>query len=400
MAEHASSRAVWFVTLTYGGGYDDPAAYVLNRKHVEGWAKALRNDGHSFRYVSTGEFGSEKGRAHWHVALFWQSEPPTVPMGQRFQWTLTNRKTGEAKPCWPFGYSQVELPRSAQGTMAYVLKYLDKAKGERGEFSFSQRPAVGETYLLEFARRKARAGLALFPTGQPIYQVDGNRKDRGKSAGALYDYWLDPKSVIYERMIVAYVGEWVVSHPSRILPYDRLVHLWAERTSWANRDRVPASPTRQWLAVIWRCIEDGLTSGEALAFEPGPDEGYYFVTDAKRGVSQLWYQDVDTGEITWRADVATGAVGTEQAAERRKAAFLRGVGLPDNPQSGQEVPSRQSARWSLRAAIERQRKTRSIALSPPETPLSAEQRRRHLGATDRLERAVRKTDRHPPQRGS
>lgn len=397
MAEHATSRCVWFVTLTYGGGYDDPAAYVLDKRHVSDWAKSLRNDGHVFRHVSVGEFGSEKGRAHWHVVIFWKSEPPSVTMDEQITW-VGKTPTGKDKVIWPYGVVQIEYPRSDEACVSYILKYLDKEKGQRGEFTFPQRPALGREYLMEWARRKARAGLALFPTGQPIYQVDGNSKTSGKTAGKLYDYWLDPKSVLYEEMIVEYVREHCKARGKRILPYDLLVHLWAEDLKWADRDQLPSDVARQWLSVIWKCIRLRLASEESLKFEGLETvEDFFLVSDPKRGVSEIWFMDEETGEITWRATVSAGVDGGEKAAKARLARFHKGIGLPENPYVGasQEKAFREPLVWPVTGATYRKELTERLRRSLPSrgegsakvyfTPKAA--------VFDRIEKTIRKRER-------
>lgn len=327
MAEHASSRATWFVTLTYGGGYDREDAYLLNRDHITEFRKRLRNDGHEFRLVTVGEFGGELGRAHWHGIIFWKTEPPKVPMNERFEWTAIDRRSQKPKPIWDHGWSQCELPKSSQAAMAYILKYLDKDKqGGRGDFSFPQRPAIGEEYLIDWARKKGEAGLSLFPKERPVYQVAGNTKDRGPTAGQLYDYWLDPKSCIYERMITAYIRAFVKKHPGRILPYDRLVHLWAEGASWQHRDAVPMDVGRMWLSVVEKCITLGLAPGSKLLFEDCGDSGV-FVTDPARNVTEFRIYD-DEGHVVWRQTVDGGNVGEREAARRKRRALETGHGLP------------------------------------------------------------------------
>lgn len=224
MAEHHDSLATWFVTLTYGGGYENAAAYRTNRKDTERFFARVRKR-HRFKPVTVSEFGGQRGRAHFHLIMFWKSPPPVVPMDRRFNWEM-----------WPHGWSQCEYPRSVNAAMGYCLGYLEKNPDQHGEFSFGKRPAVGEGYLLRYAEERAERGAALFPRNKPIYQIPGNVKDKGPTAGQLYDYWLDRSSVLFERMVHAWLMRRAVVAPDRVPVMDRVVREWIEEQRLSSRE--------------------------------------------------------------------------------------------------------------------------------------------------------------------
>lgn len=357
MAEHASSETTWFVTLTYGGGYDNPQAYVLDRSHIREFMQSLRRRGHIIKPVAVGEFGTERNRAHWHLLIFWKNEPPDVPMGRRFTWTYA-RADGSEGEHWPYGWVQCEIPRSNQACMGYVLSYLDKKPGSRGEFSFGKRPAVGEAYMVEFAREKARQGLALFPRG-PVYQVEGNLKDRGPTAGRPYDYWVDTQSAIFERMIAAYLETWAEVRPGQIPPPDKFVTQYCEGASALERVEKP-DVVRQRISILEHAIANRLDRGGRLEIYSTDEENVYVYRDPETGLTEVrQYNEVDGSDpiaerhILWRKSV--GHVAIEQPEGLRKLRQLLREGAQPEPEDWtdraimeDEERRRPSGRWTRR----------------------------------------------------
>lgn len=305
MAEHASASATWFVTLTYGGGYENPEAYSLDKAHLDEFYHRLRRRGFRFRPVGTGEFGGQLGRAHWHLILFFYGRVPEVPMDQRFMWNWTDKR-GIERQIWQYGWAQCEYPKSPQATVAYVLKYLDKPPEDRGEFSFGKRPAVGETYLREFARKRGEAGLMLFPKRMPVYQVEGNVKDKGDTAGQLYDYWLDSQSVLLPSMISEYVRAFRHRWTTRLIPPCQFVTQWAEGLNGEERQELgPVDRVRQHFSVLDRLHGLGLPSGKLVQVHTGLDKDCAVLECKRTGAMEArWYSE--EGEVEWRDVVASG----------------------------------------------------------------------------------------------
>lgn len=177
IAESLHTDKTLSITLTYGGG-DTPDSVVLVYKHVQLFIKSLRNDGYKVRYMVAGEYGSGKGRSHWHVILFFNGKVPKninaneakesvlaysigqklVPMSDivistkyadhRFAWKH-----------WPHGFVHVEEP--SYKAFRYVLKYVLKdtdLQTSVGHFSISKKPPLGDAYFREYAARHANAG--------------------------------------------------------------------------------------------------------------------------------------------------------------------------------------------------------------------------------------------------
>lgn len=160
-----------FITLTYTSEElvhvdaenwtaDKPLIPTLVPKHVQNWLKRLRQvvartDGRSIRYFLVGEYGSDKGRPHYHAALFGF---PSCLMGR----TLRNRK-GEAICCWPcktiektWGLGRIDVGELNKDSASYITKYVtkkwtkedtwtqQKLKGRHPEFvRMSLNPGIG-----------------------------------------------------------------------------------------------------------------------------------------------------------------------------------------------------------------------------------------------------------------
>ncbi|AXL15633.1 replication initiator protein [Microviridae sp.] len=209
MAEEQTANSVWFTTLTYAGGYDNPDAYWLQYDHVQKMFKRLRKAGHKFKYVVVGEHGSERERAHWHVLFYWNSEPPEVPaMDERIQWDY-----------WKHGSSQIEYPRSQQGAATYIMDYMNKDNLDKSLMKYSKNPMLGEDYLISYAKQHARHGLPLFAQGDRFTIPDNLNRD-----GENFFYPVGPQTGMYTRMLDAFLLEWATVRPDQRLNTSQLLN--------------------------------------------------------------------------------------------------------------------------------------------------------------------------------
>lgn len=147
IAEQKSSSRTLALTLTYAG--DGPETRTLVYSDVQKFLKKLRFDGYKVRYLVAGEYGSQKGRAHWHLILFFKHKFPEVELDRRITWKY-----------WDHGLVYFQNP-DFRG-FAYVLKYILKGKAKQeGHFGMSKKPPLGHEYLTcELVHRYVKAGLA------------------------------------------------------------------------------------------------------------------------------------------------------------------------------------------------------------------------------------------------
>lgn len=166
IAEGKVSVATSAITLTYGrdgergskyyGSADHPSAAVLTYSDVQKYFKLLRsgwmaddNKPYPLRYFAVGEYGSMKGRAHWHVIIFWKKRVPPHEIEKRFM-----------ERHWPHGFSYW-APATFED-IRYNCKYINKGMGEderQGHLAMSRLPPLGAEYFAARAREMARRGL-------------------------------------------------------------------------------------------------------------------------------------------------------------------------------------------------------------------------------------------------
>lgn len=162
IAEQTSSAASYAVTLTYAG--NGPETAMLRYRDIQLMLKLIRRKGYAVRYIVAGEFGTKKGRAHWHAVLFFSCIGPTGPMpiprigngpwdiriGERFNWHP-----------WPHGFAFFQQPD--YGGFAYVLKYALKDQDQdvsKGHLAMSKKPPLGHEFFMARAAQYVEQGLA------------------------------------------------------------------------------------------------------------------------------------------------------------------------------------------------------------------------------------------------
>jgi len=202
LAEEQTCHSTWFITLTYGGGYENADAYWLNYQHVQLMFKKLRKAGHRFKYVAVGEHGEKRNRAHFHILMFWQNEPPKCEMNKPVAWDF-----------WDHGNVQAEYPRSQQGCAVYLMDYMNKENLEKSVMKYSKNPMLGTEYLLQYAREHAKNGLSLFAQSDRFTIPDNNSQ-----SGKPFYYPVGRETSLYEKMIMEYLNEWAVQRPDQPLP--------------------------------------------------------------------------------------------------------------------------------------------------------------------------------------
>lgn len=115
-----------FLTCTY----DDqhlPTGGTLVKKHYVDFMKRLRRRlGFPIRFKVVGEYGDEKGRPHYHFALFGYPHCPYYNFGD-------NNPTGDSCPCptcqlvhLAWGMGKVDLAQLTKESAQYIAGYVTK----------------------------------------------------------------------------------------------------------------------------------------------------------------------------------------------------------------------------------------------------------------------------------
>lgn len=120
-----------FITLTYDECHLPPGN-TLRKSDWQEFAKALRYEKGPFRFFHCGEYGDEKGRAHYHALLFGLDFSDSVPVGRSkagelyFDSPILNGLWGRGRTSTgPVTFS------SAAYTARYVTKKLTGADAEK-----------------------------------------------------------------------------------------------------------------------------------------------------------------------------------------------------------------------------------------------------------------------------
>lgn len=238
-AEMATSRHTLFATLTYGmddkygGAENNLKAKMLDYDDIRLWLQLLRKwtkrgpegeviplvskEADAIRYFACGEYGSKKGRAHWHVLLFCQGRMPpnirlTEPGGEPIRYIHTHQKGGLI---WPYGWSQFRL--ADEGGIGYATKYItndDILNGEEKRVGLSIKPPLGDAYFRREAVRYVDEGISpqsckyRFPNE---FRRDGSPREYYLGGSAIYNF------------LHAYAEEYYRRHGHQNWPYSALM---------------------------------------------------------------------------------------------------------------------------------------------------------------------------------
>ena len=152
IAEAKMSNKTFAVTLTYGDDnlkdHEKVHAVTLVYKDVQDFLKRLRKN-YKVRYIVTGEYGSAKGRSHWHIILFFQDNWPEVTSNKRVDWKY-----------WKHGFAYFQEP-DWKG-FEYVLKYVLKDQTSRqsdSHLAMSKKPPLGHEFFQQLAKQHVEQAL-------------------------------------------------------------------------------------------------------------------------------------------------------------------------------------------------------------------------------------------------
>lgn len=165
IAEAKFSTKTYAVTLTYAKRAG-VSSVTLVYKDVQDFLKRLRKR-YNVRYIVAGEYGTKKGRAHWHIILFFKGEEPDVKENVRVDWKY-----------WPHGFSYFQQPtwKGFRYILKYVLKDQDADSADT-HLAMSKKPPLGHEFFMDLAQQHVEQAIA--PRSFK-YKVGGVRKDNGQ----------------------------------------------------------------------------------------------------------------------------------------------------------------------------------------------------------------------------
>lgn len=211
IAESKTALASHSVTLTYGRDENDEAdhirAAVLTYSDVQKWFKRLRRrrlvDGkwvtYPCRYFVCGEYGSTKGRAHWHAIIYWLERVPPLEL----EANIVQAEWEHGHSFWKAlddGYAV-----STAQAVRYVCKYLQKDADDleaQGLLRMSKKPPLGAAWFRQLAQRYIDQGVS----PQTLHYQHPGVDDRH---GQPVKFYLHPASASASIFLEAYVAGWV-----------------------------------------------------------------------------------------------------------------------------------------------------------------------------------------------
>lgn len=157
--EAENSKSAFFITLTYNNE-NLPSSGEINKPEFQKFVKRLRKrySPTRLRFFGCGEYGSKKGRPHYHLILFFDD--------------LEEIKNVHTKvlQSWQKGFVLVS-PINDLAQFRYVAKYINKLSGMKKEHK--QKP-------FRFNEQRTR---------QKLSKARGNRLDKNESAFNCPQLW-------------------------------------------------------------------------------------------------------------------------------------------------------------------------------------------------------------------
>ncbi|RWD33333.1 MAG: hypothetical protein EOS22_00855 [Mesorhizobium sp.] len=260
------------------------------------------------RYLAVGEYGSEKGRAHWHVLLFYESgKVPEVELNKRI-----NHKM------WPHGFSQWE--EVSTQAIRYCVKYVQKDKGaleKQAKFALSKRPALGAKYFEMLAAKYVEAGLSPRELEYSFPDVL-NKKTKLPET-----FRLPKQSFSAAHFIESFVRLWQEKYGNNRWPSSELVEYFLDREAartpldlgkerWAGRVPKPERPPPHGSDPVYS------------------DTVNAYFSDTPLG--RLWFYRNNTGDLVWHEKL--GKAGNAVQNGRIRLPGFYPNGLPPDASTG------------------------------------------------------------------
>lgn len=339
IAESKVSKATSVVTLTYGNDITVAGvppvleAISLTYSDVQRWLKRIRIAGYPVRFFASGEYGSVKGRAHWHVILFWQETkaefPLRVPVWDDPFWT-DHAYGGHT-------FWDEFTPQTAQ----YVCKYLTGEsfdKEEQSEQHMSLKPGLGHEYFVRLAHTYVEQGIVPGGTSYSFPEVlapDG-RPRKFDLSGPMLDQFCKRFCDLWE----ARYGESPLNRQ-----HSEMLAAYLDRR--ANRLASPELDTRPYVKVPH--IGTGIfIYGEEVkpSFDEKRNAYYYVDLDG-----QVWWWSYNLrGERAWHGEIVSEEVARARREETKASWAVSGESSGSDAYSRASQPYRPSTGgWRSRA---------------------------------------------------
>jgi hypothetical protein len=298
IAESKYSKKTYAITLTYA----DTAgvkAVTLEYKDVQTFLKRLRRRYGKVRYICAGEYGTAKGRAHWHIVIFFKEkypEPENMPQLRFGEELPPNEYRVDWEP-WKHGFSYFQPAALAGEEFQYLMKYAIKDQdldSSDAKLSMSKKPPLGHEFIMNLAKEHVKQ--AVIPRTFK-YKIGGVKKKNGKEKvfmmqgktrenfmNAFKDGWIqkygkEPQSEFYDECdeknySVEYTEEELVKrlHHKDVMYYEPWVQMgtdddqgtWMEANYYGNEIVIHGKENETWIYEDGEWREDRANAAEII----------------------------------------------------------------------------------------------------------------------------------------
>ena len=313
LADSKIADAAYSISRTYGRDEQDRKdhlrAALLTYSDAQKYFKRLRRAGYKFRYVIAGEYGSTKGRAHWHVLMFFSGAVPPHQLSTTFERRFNNE-------FWPHGFQYWERCETV-ASVRYVCKYIQKDVGKderQAVFKMSKKPPIGDSYFRRLAEKFVAAGLT--PRGL-TYRISGVKPGRN---GKQKEFMMGGRTA--ENYLDHFMFKWVETYGDDRWPPSEVIDayldkVWRQSAEYAERQyrlkkdshKPPAPPT----VLVEFQSGDGWVWEEVAGSRPDvgtdPRTGYSLTSFSDLAGWRYWYRK-KTGEgFQWERETIADKVG-------------------------------------------------------------------------------------------
>lgn len=314
IAESRYSEATYSVTLTYR---EDAGAKTttLVYKDVQEFLKRLRWQYGKIRFIVTGEYGTRKGRAHWHIVLFFKEQVPDwdelskaskIESLEKHEFEIAAR-TNSSRFMWEtWGHGFVHVQQPDWKGMKYAIKYILKEKQARGAYShlaMSKKPPLGYQYFDYLADLHVEQGIA--PTTF-FYKFDDVRDSKYRKIR----FMMQGKT--RENFLSRIKRKWAEKYGEGEVPNSELFEEWEDKnTEFDYTDeellkRIHYKPVKYIQPEIIQTNKPSFTDGEIIEVEYGGNDLLVYKHDNIFEVTQKTKEFFEgswlEGNKTWRVE--------------------------------------------------------------------------------------------------
>lgn len=306
IAEQKTAIRCHAVTLTYGRNQANDASHerstLLTYSDIQKYLKLLRRHGYPVRYLVAGEYGSKKGRAHWHLILYWQDKVPDHVLDQNFM-----------EQHWPHGWSFWTEP--TWKAFRYNCKYIQKDMRDgqaQGHLAMSKKPPLGAAYFKKLAEQYVEQGLV---PASLNYSFPESRLVNEDGTSTPWVYRLKGRSA--ELFLRHYIDTWRRKRPAMRRPTSEIVDLYEkygkvvlDEQRMLMREEFPRGESRAKFptggaikaAVVQRRNEEAQTDRERAYFEK-TEWFWKMIRSAKNGAERQYWE---SEQARWHEEHSSG----------------------------------------------------------------------------------------------